>query len=113
MDFVTAYSLISVFRGCYLCEYVASFLNFFVLGVMTDDLRNFLGMNLPKVKEGKKAKFSLGLSEPKLGSHIHEETKIPCQSNEFVLELLRGVRLHFEKYISNLKVCALYLSAFY
>ncbi|XP_031110271.1 nucleolar protein 56-like [Ipomoea triloba] len=72
-------------------------------GQMTDELRNFLELTLPKVKESKKAKFSLGLAEPKLGSHIFEETKIPCQSNEFVLELLRGVRLHFEKFIENLK----------
>ncbi|OIT35977.1 PREDICTED: nucleolar protein 56-like [Nicotiana attenuata] len=72
-------------------------------GQMTEELRNFLERSLPKVKEGKKAKFSLGLAEPKLGSHIHEVTKIPCQSNEFILELLRGVRLHFEKFIENLK----------
>ncbi|KAG8388083.1 hypothetical protein BUALT_Bualt02G0088300 [Buddleja alternifolia] len=72
-------------------------------GQMTDELRNFLELSLPKVKEGKKPKFSLGLAEPKLGSHIFEETKIPCQSNEFVLELLRGVRLHFDKFIENLK----------
>ncbi|KAL5815004.1 hypothetical protein ACOSQ3_025803 [Xanthoceras sorbifolium] len=72
-------------------------------GLMTDELRNFLELNLPKVKEGKKAKFSLGLSEPKIGSHIFEVTKIPCQSNEFVLELLRGVRLHFDRFIKDLK----------
>lgn len=72
-------------------------------GQMTDELRNFLEITLPKVKEGKKPKFSLGVSEPKLGSHIQEETKIPCQSNEFILELLRGVRLHFDKFIENLK----------
>ncbi|CAH9135860.1 unnamed protein product [Cuscuta epithymum] len=72
-------------------------------GQMTDELRNFLELTLPKVKEGKKPKFKLGLAEPKLGSHIVEVTKIPCESNEFVLELLRGVRLHFEKFIGNLK----------
>ncbi|KAM3377978.1 nucleolar protein 56 [Capsicum galapagoense] len=72
-------------------------------GQMTQELQNFLERSLPKVKEGKKVKFSLGLAEPKLGSHIHEVTKIPCQSNEFVLEILRGVRLHFEKFIENLK----------
>ncbi|XP_004230313.1 nucleolar protein 56 [Solanum lycopersicum] len=72
-------------------------------GQMTEELQNFLERSLPKVKEGKKAKFSLGLAEPKLGSHIHEVTKIPCQSNEFVLEILRGVRLHFEKFVKNLK----------
>ncbi|KAH0874082.1 hypothetical protein HID58_071444, partial [Brassica napus] len=39
----------------------------------------------------------------KLGSHILEATKIPCQSKEFVLELLRGVRLHFDRFIKDLK----------
>ncbi|XP_059641083.1 nucleolar protein 56-like [Cornus florida] len=72
-------------------------------GQMTDELRNFLENSLPKVKEGKKPKFSLGVAEPKIGSHIYEVTKIPCQSNEFVLELLRGVRLHFYRYIKNMK----------
>ncbi|CAA0816547.1 homolog of nucleolar protein NOP56 [Striga hermonthica] len=72
-------------------------------GQMTDELKNFLELNLPKVKERKKAQFSLGVAEPKLGSHIFEVTKIPCQSNEFVLELLRGVRLHFSRFIENLK----------
>ncbi|XP_077243672.1 nucleolar protein 56-like [Tasmannia lanceolata] len=72
-------------------------------GLLTDELRNFLELNLPKVKEGKKAKFSLGVAEPKVGSQISETTKIPCQSNEFVLELLRGVRLHFDRFIKDLK----------
>ena len=74
-------------------------------GLMTDELRSFLELNLPKVKEGKKSKFSLGVAEPKLGSHISETTKITCQSGEFILELLRGVRLHFDKFIKDLKVC--------
>ncbi|KAF8390613.1 hypothetical protein HHK36_025140 [Tetracentron sinense] len=72
-------------------------------GLMTDELRNFLELNLPKIKEGKKPKFSLGVAEPKIGSHIFEVTKIPCQSNEFVLELIRGVRLHFDRFIKDLK----------
>ncbi|CAL5071310.1 unnamed protein product [Urochloa decumbens] len=72
-------------------------------GIMTDELRNFLELNLPKVKEGKKAKYSLGVMEPKVGSHISEATGIPCQSNEFVQELLRGVRLHFDQFINQLK----------
>ncbi|KAJ3689899.1 hypothetical protein LUZ61_019063 [Rhynchospora tenuis] len=71
-------------------------------GIMTDELRNFLELNLPKVKEGKKTKFSVGVSEPKVGSQISEVTKIPCQSNEVVLELLRGVRLHIVKFIKDL-----------
>ncbi|KAK1433904.1 hypothetical protein QVD17_10822 [Tagetes erecta] len=72
-------------------------------GQMTDELRDFLELSLPKVKEGKKPKFSLGVQDAKLGSHIYEDTKIPCQCNEFVSELIRGVRLHFDRFIDNLK----------
>ncbi|WZY83708.1 hypothetical protein YC2023_030092 [Brassica napus] len=75
----------------------------FLFGYMSDELRSFLELNLPKVKEGKKPKFSLGVSEPKIGSCIFEATKIPCQSNEFVHELLRGVRQHFDRFIKDLK----------
>jgi hypothetical protein len=71
---------------------------------LTDDLKNFLEMNLPKVKAGKKAKFSLGVGEPKLGSSIFEATSVPVQSNEFVLEFIRGIRLHFQRFVKDLKV---------
>lgn len=79
---------------------------------MTDELRNFLELNLPKGKEGKKSNFSLGVAEPKVGSQILEVTKIPCQSNDFVLELLRGVRLHFDRLIKDLKVGSYWDTAF-
>ncbi|XP_010499575.1 PREDICTED: nucleolar protein 56 [Camelina sativa] len=72
-------------------------------GYMSDELRSFLELNLPKVKEGKKPKFSLGVAEPKIGSCIFEATNIPCQSNEFIHELLRGVRQHFDRFIKDLK----------
>ncbi|KAL5707394.1 snoRNP complex protein nop56 [Ranunculus cassubicifolius] len=72
-------------------------------GLMTDQLRNFLELNLPTIKEGKKPKYSLGVADPKIGSHIQEVTKIPCQSNEFINELIRGVRQHFERFVKELK----------
>ncbi|XP_071703939.1 uncharacterized protein [Rutidosis leptorrhynchoides] len=72
-------------------------------GQITDKFRKFLELNLPKVKEGKKPEFSLGVADPKIVSHIYEETNIPCQSNEFIFELIRGVRLHFNTFIQNLK----------
>ncbi|KAK4264491.1 hypothetical protein QN277_025656 [Acacia crassicarpa] len=72
-------------------------------GLLTDELRSFLEINLPKVKGGKKAKFSLGVVDTKIGSQISEVSKIPCQSNEFVGELLRGVRLHFDRFLNDLK----------
>lgn len=72
-------------------------------GTLTDSLKGFLQMNLPKVKEGKKAKFSLGVADAKLGSAIQEGTSIPCVCNEKVGELLRGVRLHMHRFIKELK----------
>ncbi|RWR74407.1 nucleolar protein 56-like protein [Cinnamomum micranthum f. kanehirae] len=72
-------------------------------GMSTEELKNFLELNLPVVKEKKKPKFNLGVAEPKIGMQIFETTKIPCQSNELVLELLCGVRLHFHRFIKDLK----------
>mmetsp|Transcript_17180 Transcript_17180/g.44988 ORF Transcript_17180/g.44988 Transcript_17180/m.44988 type:complete len:485 (+) Transcript_17180:236-1690(+) len=69
---------------------------------MTDDLKAFLETNMPKVKEGKKAKFRLGVYDPKLGSAIQESTGIPCIANEMVGEVLRGVRAHYTRFIDGL-----------
>jgi len=94
--------------GIYLVlKVMGSLLNssFWISGLMTDELRSFLELNLPKVKEVKKPKFRLGIADTKIGSHIHEVTKIPCESGEFILELLRGVRLHFDRFLKDLKVC--------
>lgn len=69
---------------------------------MTDALKTWLTTNLPKVKKEGKAKFKLGVSEAKLGSAIQEGSGIPCECNEFVGELLRGVRAHFATFVKNL-----------
>ncbi|PNH04026.1 Nucleolar protein 56, partial [Tetrabaena socialis] len=67
---------------------------------LTDELKNFLELNLPKVKEGKKAKFKLGVFEPKLGSIIQETTSIPCISNDVVGEVIRGIRANIARFVS-------------
>ena len=74
-------------------------------GVLTDVLRDFLAANLPaaKKKEGKSAKFSLGVSDAKLGAAILDALGAPCECNDRVLELTRGARLHFEHFASGLK----------
>lgn len=69
---------------------------------LTDELRDFLVLNLPKVKDVKKAKFKLGVFESKLGAAIQESANIPCVCSELVGEVLRGVRMHFARYIENL-----------
>jgi nucleolar protein 56 len=72
-------------------------------GIMSDDLKAFLETTLPKVKDGKKSKVKLGVTEPKVGAAILEATNIPCEANDRVGELLRGIRQHFNRFIKGLK----------
>lgn len=69
----------------------------------SDDLKHFLEMNLPKVKDASKAKFKLGVSDPKLGNSIGEATSIPCVCNDHVGEIIRGIRAHFTKFVKGFK----------
>ncbi len=57
--------------------------------------QNFLELNLPKVK--KSPKFTLGVIEPALGTVVQEELSFPCKSDESTREVIRGIRLHFNK----------------
>ena len=58
---------------------------------------------MQQAKEGKKAKYQLGVFEAKLGSAIQDTTAIPCVCNEFVGEVLRGIRMHFTRFLDDLK----------
>lgn len=71
-------------------------------GILHEDLSTFLTNNLPKTKSIKKAKFFLGVSAPNIGTAIQDELEIPVKSNELVLELMRGVRMHLSKFIKQL-----------
>jgi len=74
---------------------------------MTDTLRNFLEMNLPKIKkkkEGKAAPFALGVVDPALATAISEGLPgLSCRSDETVREITRGCRLHLTKMIKGLE----------
>merc|ERR1712086_932330 len=61
-------------------------------GVLPEIALNFLSTSLPKVKEGKRAKFVLGVSDPKIGNAISESLSIPCECNDLTLELTCQVR---------------------
>jgi len=58
-------------------------------------------MNLPKSK--KKSSVQLAVQEEKLGGVIGEELGISCVKNKVSLELFRGIRHHFSKFIKELK----------
>mmetsp|Transcript_3153 Transcript_3153/g.4885 ORF Transcript_3153/g.4885 Transcript_3153/m.4885 type:complete len:523 (+) Transcript_3153:51-1619(+) len=67
---------------------------------ISDELRSFLESNLPK---GKKAtKHPLGVIEPVLAQAIQENLDIACRSDETVRELIRGIRMHFTKFVKPL-----------
>lgn len=72
---------------------------------MTGSLHNFLEMNLPKVKKSSKtASFSLGVIDPGLATAISDGLAgVSCRSDETVREILRGCRLHLEKFVKGLE----------
>jgi len=63
-------------------------------------LREFLGAN---VSAKKRAKTTIGIEDSRLAGMVQEEMGISCQSTGIVLELLRGIRLHFHKFVSGAK----------
>ncbi|CAG8620093.1 9687_t:CDS:2, partial [Funneliformis mosseae] len=74
-------------------------------GVVNDHLKAFLEMNLPK--PGKKKKRSvnivLGVVDKSLAGSIKSELGYECETSELVLELVRGIRLHSDKLLSQVK----------
>lgn len=67
--------------------------------VLPNTLKTFLEQTLGSAK---KDKITLGVTDPKLGSEIQSTTGVPCFCNETALELMRLVRMHFVKYMSDL-----------
>ncbi|KAI8909982.1 hypothetical protein DFJ77DRAFT_433148 [Powellomyces hirtus] len=70
-------------------------------GIVNPSLKAFLEMNMPKA--GKKQTVQLGVSESNLGGGIKAELGYDCLHNETVRELLRGIRLHADRLMSQLK----------
>jgi len=65
-------------------------------GTATEMLINFLEMSLPK----KKKQYSLGVYDPELGKELG--TQFNVTHGQTVRELLRGVRLHFNRLVKDL-----------
>jgi nucleolar protein 56 len=69
-------------------------------GILHPSLKDFLEMNLSK---DKKKKAVLGVGEDKIGSAIQDELKIKCEKSQSTIETLRLIRLHFDKFIKEMK----------
>ncbi|RIB03915.1 hypothetical protein C2G38_2008666 [Gigaspora rosea] len=70
-------------------------------GVLNNHLKNFLDMNLPK--PGKKKSPILGVVDKNLASSIKAELGYDCETSEIVLEIIRGIRLHSDKLLNQVK----------
>lgn len=70
-------------------------------GIMNDHLKAFLEMNLQKA--GKKAKVVLGVCDANLGGSIKDALEYDCQVNDLIREMIRGIRLHSAKLLTQLK----------
>jgi nucleolar protein 56 len=67
---------------------------------MTEDLHNFLEMNLPK----KSSSYTFGVVDPALATAISEGLGgISCRSDETIREILRGCRLHLDTFVKGLE----------
>ena len=67
-------------------------------GIIHDDLREFLEAN---VSAKKRSKTIIGIEDSRLAGVVQEQLGMSCQSTGVVLELLRGVRLHFHKFVTG------------
>jgi len=65
-------------------------------GTPTEELVNFLEMNLPK----KKKSYQLGVYDPELGKALADQ--FPITHGQSVKELLRGCRMHFNRLVKDL-----------
>ncbi|OQV01465.1 putative snoRNA binding domain-containing protein [Cladophialophora immunda] len=74
-------------------------------GIASDFLKSFLELNLPKA--GKKNKVTLGVSDKILAASIKTAfSNIECETgdtSEVVQDMLRGIRLHSEKLLKQLR----------
>eukprot|EP00095_Tigriopus_kingsejongensis_P011951 snap_masked-scaffold476_size161517-processed-gene-0.13 protein:Tk11951 transcript:snap_masked-scaffold476_size161517-processed-gene-0.13-mRNA-1 annotation:"nucleolar protein 5a" len=69
-------------------------------GMASEELKTFLGTNLPK----KRKKALLGVHEPKLGAHLSEEIEgLKVTHMGAVPEIIRGIRFHFAKLVKGLE----------
>ncbi|KAJ2799697.1 Nucleolar protein 56 [Coemansia guatemalensis] len=67
-------------------------------GICSESLQAFLQLNLPKG-----GKSTLGVSDRNLAGSIKSEAGVQCSTDELAQEMIRGIRLHAERMIAQLK----------
>ncbi|KAJ1656923.1 Nucleolar protein 56 [Dispira simplex] len=70
-------------------------------GVVSETLQAFLEMNIAKA--AKREDVELGVGERNLAGAIKQALNVNCVTDDIVLELIRGLRLHGDKLLDQLK----------
>lgn len=68
-----------------------------------EQLIQFLVHHLPPPKEGGKYRYTIAAPTPLIGSQILHNTNIACSASLFHHEIIRGVRMHIDKFFENMK----------
>jgi nucleolar protein 56 len=75
-------------------------------GLVTDLLKTFLETHLPAAKVLKKADQKVGVAHHAIGAALADQLGTPCMHSPVVAELVRGIRLHFNKLIKSISETA-------
>ncbi|KAK1358154.1 NOP5NT domain-containing protein [Heracleum sosnowskyi] len=106
-EYINRFDEFYEFRACHPFESAndaLSYLNSVSDGTVHEQLIEFLLLNLPKpVQDGGKDSYSLAVPTDMMANHIVEKTKIPCSINLFHDEIIRGVRMHIDRFFKDLK----------
>jgi RNA processing factor Prp31 len=82
-------------------EVALSAMNAITEGQIPEVLQDFLADALPGQIREHSSGIVLGVSEPKLAGAIRQQFDITCQSDPVTREVLRGIRLHFERFVQE------------
>lgn len=69
-------------------------------GECSEGLKEFLSINVPKVKKSKDATFKIGIQDPKLAEAV-KEAGFPVTLAQSAKELIRACRTHFARAVST------------
>jgi len=73
------------------------------LRTLTNDVQEFLKLNLPLKKKSSSKAFSLAVLDPKYGKLISETLNIQIQVGDFINDLFRCIKTHLHKYLKGIK----------
>ena len=78
-------------------------MNMITEGQPSEFLLNFLASSLPEQAANAKNKGGIivGISESKLAGFVQQQLGINCRSDDIIREIIRGIRLHFNKFLDQ------------